>query len=96
MQGENTTSASVQTEATPQMQAHPHHYTRVLFHHQPHEYQPRNVNRVMEAEKAAAGFNTKLAVALTKYTGTMWTAYLFAGIGIGSLIGVFTNSAVQS
>ena len=95
MQGE-TTSASVQTETTPQPQAYPHHYTRVLFQHQPHEYQPRNVNKLHAAEQATEGFNTRLAVALTQYTGTMWTAYLFAGIGIGSLVGVFTNSAVQS
>lgn len=94
MQGE-TTPASVQTETTPQPQAHKHH-TWVLFRHEPHQYQPRNVNKLYAAEQAAAGFNTRLAVALTKYTGTMWTAYLFAGIGIGSLVGVFTNSAVQS
>lgn len=95
MQGE-TTSASVQTETTPQPQVQPHHYTRALFHYQPHQYQPRNVNKLHAAEQAAAGFNTRLAVALTRHTGTMWTAYLFAGIGIGSLVGVFTNSAFQS
>src|SRR5260221_14165798 len=61
MQGE-TTSASVQTETTPQTKVHPHHYTRELFHHEPHQYQPRNVNRLIEAEKAAAAFNTRVAV----------------------------------
>ncbi len=96
MQGE-TTSASVQTETTPQTQAqaHPHHYTRILFRHQPHEYEPRNVNRLMEAEKAAAGFNAKLAVWLTQRTGTMWTAYIFtilAFIGLFGLLGWLPQS----
>src|SRR5215470_1411846 len=89
MQGE-TTPASVQTETTPQPQAHPHHYTRVLFQHQPHEYQPRNVNEVQKAEQQ--GFNTRLAVWLTRNVGTMACAYLFAVIGIAGLIGAFTNN----
>src|SRR5216683_2893196 len=87
MQGE-TTSASVQTETTPQTKVHPHHYTRVLFHHEPHQYQPRNVNRLMEAEKAAAGFNTRVAVALTKGVGTMWTAYTFTVLAFVGLLGL--------
>jgi uncharacterized membrane protein len=89
---EEKSSASARTETTPQVPAHPHHYTSKLFHHEPHQHQPRNVNQQHAAEQAGEGFNTRLAVALTKYTGTMWTAYLFAGIGIGSLVGVFTNS----
>jgi uncharacterized membrane protein len=47
---------------------------------------PRNVNRVHEAEIAAAGFNTQLAVWLTEHVGTMWTAYIFAMLAI---IGLF-------
>ena len=81
MQGE-TISTSVQTETTPQTQAHPHRSTRVLFHHEPHQYQPRNVNTLHEAEKAAAGFNQKLAIALTKAVGTMICAYIFAILAI--------------
>ena len=92
MHEENTTPASTGTEATAQTQAHPQHHTRILFRHEPHQHQPRNVNKLQATEQASEGFNTRLAVALTKYTGTMWTAYLFAGIGIGSLVGVFTNS----
>lgn len=92
MQEENTTPASASTETTSQIQTHPRHHTRALFRHEPHQHQPRNVNLLMEAEQATSGFNTRLAVALTKYTGTMWTAYLFAGIGIGSLVGFFTNN----
>lgn len=42
----------------------------------------------------AAAANERIAVWLTRHTGTMACAYLFAGIGIGSLIGVFTNNAI--
>ena len=91
MQGENSTSSPVQAETTPEMKVR-HHYTRELFRHDPHQHQPRNVNLVHATEQAEEGLNTRLAVALTKYTGTMWTAYVFAGIGIGSLVGVFTGN----
>ena len=47
---------------------------------------PRNVNRVHEAEIAAAGFNAQIAVWLTEHVGTMWTAYAFAVLAI---IGLF-------
>jgi uncharacterized membrane protein len=50
------------------------------------DYTPRNVNRVHEAEIAAAGFNTRIAVWLTEHVGTMWTAYAFA---ILAIIGLF-------
>jgi hypothetical protein len=89
MQGE-TTSASAQTETTPQTKVHPHYYTRILFRHQPHEYEPRNVNEVQKAEQQ--GFNTRLAVWLTRNVGTMACAYLFTVIGIAGLIGAFTNN----
>jgi uncharacterized membrane protein len=85
MQGE-TTSASAQTDTTPQTQAHQHHYTRVLFRHEPHRHQPRNVNRLHAAEQAAEGFNTRVAVVLTKSVGTMWTAYSFTVL---AFIGLF-------
>jgi uncharacterized membrane protein len=91
MQNEQTPAAAG-TESTSPVKTHPHYHTMALFHHEPHQHQPRNVNQVQAAEQAGEGFNTRLAVALTKYTGTMWTAYLFAGIGIGSLVGVFTNN----
>src|SRR5207249_2836231 len=90
MQGE-TTSASIQSETTPQAQAHQHH-TRVLFHHEPHQHQPRNVNVIQAAERAAGGFNEKLAISLTNSVGTMWTAYVFAMIaviGLFAILGVF-------
>jgi hypothetical protein len=90
MQGENTVSTSVQTEAAPQPQAHKHHHTTTLFHHEAHKHVPRNVNEVHKAEQQ--GFNTRLAVWLTRNVGTMACAYLFAVIGIAGLLGAFTNN----
>jgi len=89
MQGE-TTSVSAQTETALQTQTHPHHYTSVLFHHEPHPHQPRNINQVHKDEQQ--GFNTRLAVWLTRNVGTMACAYLFAVIGLAGLIGAFTNN----
>ena len=54
---------------------------------------PRNVNRVHEAEIAAAGFNTQIAVWLTEHVGTMWTAYAFAVlviIGLFAILGLLS------
>jgi hypothetical protein len=65
-----------------------------LYQHTAHPHQPRNVNHVHRREQEAAGFNTRVAVWLTKNVGTMQCAYLFAGIGIGSLVGVATNNVV--
>ncbi len=81
MQGE-TLSASAQPGATSQAQARPHHHTSVLFHHEPHQHQPRNVNLVHEAEKAASGFNQRIAIGLTRGVGTMICAYIFAALAI--------------
>lgn len=39
-------------------------------------------------------FNERVAVWTTEHVGTMQCAYLFAGIGIGSLVGVLTNNIV--
>jgi uncharacterized membrane protein len=86
---ETNPSAFAKTEtAQTHAQEHPHHHTTVLFHHEPHQHQPRNVNALHEAEKAAAGFNTRLAVVLTQYTGTMWTAYIFTVLAIIGLFGL--------
>lgn len=82
MQGENITSASVQTESTPQGQARPHP-TSVLFHHEPHQHQhtPQKVT-IARAEQALSGFNMKFAVVITKGLGTMICAYIFAILAI--------------
>jgi len=92
MEGE-TNPSSAKTETISQPQAHRHHYTSVLFHHEPHQHQPRNVNLLHEAEKAAAGINTRIAVGLTKSVGTMWTAYTFvvlAIIGLFAILGLLS------
>ncbi|MBV9232361.1 MAG: hypothetical protein JOZ18_23840 [Chloroflexi bacterium] len=92
MQGE-TTPASAMTEASSPVKTHPQHHTMVLFHHEPHRHQPRNVNLVHEKERANGGFNEEVAIWLTKSVGTMWTAYTFALIaiiGLFAILGVFT------
>ena len=65
-----------------------------LYQHTAPQHQPRNVNRVHNKEQKASGFNTRVAVWLTKNVGTMQCAYVFAGIGIGSLVGVFTHNVL--
>jgi uncharacterized membrane protein len=95
MHGENTSPTSVQTEASQQAPAHQNHYTRHLFHHEPHQHQPRNVNLLQAAERAAGGFNEKLAILLTNSVGTMWTAYIFvliAIVGLFAILGVFSST----
>ncbi len=58
--------------ATPQ----PHHQRRVLFNNNPHPYRPMNVNLVFEAEKAAASFNKRVAISMTKLFSAMPTFWL--------------------
>lgn len=82
MQGENAQSTSAQTEAISGTPVHRHHRTTTLFHHEPHQHQPRNVNMLHEAEKAASGINQKIAIGLTKAVGTMICAYIFAILAI--------------
>ena len=87
---ETNPSAFANTETAPTpAQQHPRSPTSELFHYEPH--QPRNVNRLQEAEQAASGLNTRVAVALTKGVGTMWTAYAFvvlAVIGLFAILGL--------
>ena len=87
MQEENTTPTSARA-ITSQTQTQPQHHTRVLFRNEPHQQQPRNVNLLHETEQAASGFNSRLAVALTKGVGTMWTAYIFTVLAIIGLFGL--------
>ena len=93
MPGE-TASTSVGTEATPQTSLPAHHrlFTGHLFHHEPHRYQPRNVNEVHAAERLS--FNDKFAVWISKNVGTMICAYVFAVIGIASLVGYLTDNTL--
>ena len=89
---ETNPSAFAETEtAQTHAQELPRHHSSVLFYHEPHQHQPRNVNLLHEAEQAASGFNTRVAVALTKGVGTMWTAYAFvvlAFIGLFAILGL--------
>lgn len=66
----------------------------ILYTHPARAYQPNNVNALHQDEQVASGLNTQLAVWLTRHIGTMTCAYLFATIGIGSLIGVFTGNVL--
>ena len=75
MQGETTPTAT-QIGTAPQTPIHKHHHTMTLFHHEPHQHQPRNVNQVHDAEKAAGGFNQKVAVGLTGVFQAMPTFWL--------------------
>ncbi len=81
MHGENIVAASVQAEAgaqapTTQAPVHRHHHTMALFHHEPHQHQPRNVNLLHDAEKAAGGFNQKVAMGMTSIFQAMPTFWI--------------------
>lgn len=89
---ENTPSAPATTATTP-APAHPHlHITGYLFHHEPRPHQPRNVNEVHAAERL--GINDRIAVWISKNVGTMICAYIFACIGVASLVGALTGNAL--
>lgn len=93
MQEENSIPTPAMPETTSPVMTHPHHHTMVLFHHEPHQHQPRNVNQIHAEERADGGLNEKVAILLTKSVGTMWTAYTFAVIaivGLFAILGVFT------
>lgn len=53
-----------------------------LFEHTPHPHAPRNANAIHQAELAAANFNARLAVAITRGVSTMWCAYVFVCLAI--------------
>lgn len=59
-----------------------------LYTHENHPHQPKSVTvaDVHEHIKSRDGLNTRIAVALTKGVGSMWTAYLFTVL---SFIGLF-------
>src|ERR1700693_2124911 len=89
MQEENiSASARTATTSQTQTQTQTQHHTRVLCRNEPHQHQPRNVNLLHETEQAASGFNSRLAVPLTKGVGTMWTAYIFTVLAIIGLFGL--------
>ena len=63
----------------------------------PSEHKPRlitaaTVRPQIHGTSTLGAFNSRLAVGITKYVGTMWAAYVFAVIGITSLVGAVTNN----
>lgn len=48
----------------------------VLYAHEPHPHQPRNVNWLHQAEQAAGSFNQRVAIALTRLFSAMATFWL--------------------
>jgi hypothetical protein len=63
----------------------------------PTEHKPRLVTAsTVHSQVLGAGligqFNTRLALLITRSVGTMWCAYVFAVIGITSLVGAFTGN----
>ncbi len=89
---EQTTSAPATTQTTPPAAHSRLHFTGHLFHHEPRQHQPQNVNEVHAAERL--GLNDRIAVWISKNVGTMICAYIFACIGTASLVGAITNNAV--
>lgn len=59
-----------------------------LYVHENHPHMPRNVNAAHNEEHEVAGFNTRLAVFLTKHVGTMQTAYSFVVLALVGLAGI--------
>lgn len=49
-----------------------------LYEYKPHWHTARNVNLVHQAEIGVAGFNQRIAVIITRATGSMECAYIFA------------------
>lgn len=63
---------------------------QTLYQHRKHAHTPKNAVAARKARQQGA--NARLAVWLTQHVGSMTCAYLFAAIGIGSLVGVFTGN----
>lgn len=61
--------------------------------YKPHAHKLVNINDLRQYEHESGGINQKVAVALTRGVGTMWTAYSFvllALIGLFAILGVFS------
>lgn len=67
----------MQGEMNPPLpQSKAEHHTRILFRNKLYPGEPRNVNMMMAAEKAASDFNQKVAIGLTKLFSAMPTFWL--------------------
>ncbi len=60
--------------------------------HKPRLITSRTVDNQVHGTGTIGAFNSRLAVLITKSVGTMWAAYVFAVIGITSLVGAVTNN----
>ena len=60
--------------------------------HKPRLITSRSVGTQIHGAGAVGEFNSRLAVVITMNVGTMWAAYVFAVIGITSLVGVLTSN----
>jgi hypothetical protein len=60
--------------------------------HKPRLITSQSVGQQVHGAGRIGEFNSRLAVLITKNVGTMWAAYVFAVIGITSLVGVLTNN----
>ncbi len=76
------------TPAPVSPKTHHTHQLTSLFQHNPLLHKPQNVNVQHKAEQEAGGVNTRIAVALTKSVGTMWTAYSFAVLALVGLLAI--------
>jgi uncharacterized membrane protein len=89
---QETASPAVSTATPAQPQGHHLHLTGHLFHHEPRQHVPRNVNEVQAAERLSV--NDRIAVWVSANVGTMICAYIFAFIGVASIVGVLTNNTL--
>jgi hypothetical protein len=63
--------------------------SQTLFEHKPHPHKPKNVNQLHKNEYSTAGFNMRVAVAITRGVSSMFTAYSFALLAIIGLLAIF-------
>ena len=59
--------------------------------HIPRLVRSHEVHADVHGSSVVGQFNSRLAVWITKGVGTMWAAYVFAVIGVTSLVGALTN-----
>lgn len=60
--------------------------------HSPTLVTARSIHALVHGAGSLGQFNSWLAVLITKNVGTMWCAYVFAVIGIVSLVGAITGN----
>ena len=65
---------------------------RAPAEHKPRLITTRSVGPQVHGAGRLGEFNSRLAVFITANVGTMWAAYIFAVIGITSLVGVMTQN----